>query len=105
MVVFQHLQVDKVGDSAYLPCSHGKPIHISKELVVLGLNGFELVEADDPGVISFRFGVRDFVEGVDEDVPTLILDKAEDSEICGIEIPHYSYFSQWLVAQETTPGL
>ena len=96
------LQVDKLGDSAYLPCLCDQPIYRSKELVVLGMNGIDIEETSNPSAISLRFGVRNFIEGVDQDVPTLILDQTIDNEVCGIEIPHYSHFSQWLVVQGTT---
>ena len=99
----QQLQLDEVGDSAYMCCSTVKLICISKELVVSGVKGIELEKVEKPGVISISFEVRDFLEGIDVDVPVLILDISEDSEVCGIEIPHYSHFSQWLVPQVTTP--
>ena len=93
----QTLQVDKVGDSAYMQCVTSKPICISKELVVSRVRGMELENAEQPTLISFSFDVRDFVDGVDTDVPVLILDIAADRDVCGIEIPHYSHFHQWLV--------
>lgn len=92
----QKLQVDEVGNSAYMRCSATNPIIISKELVVSGVKGIEL-DVDSPNAISLAFEVRGFVDGVDVDVPVIILDISEGREVYGIEIPHYSDFHHWLV--------
>ena len=94
----QILQVDEVGDSVYMYCPAVKPIAISKEYVVLGVKGIELGGVENPGVISLSFAVRNFAGVADVDLPVMISDVSDDGEVCGIEIPHFSHFSQWVSA-------
>ena len=92
----QKLQVDEVGNSAYMRCPVAGPIVISKELVVSGVKGIDLT-GDNPNALSLTFELRGFVDGVDMDVPVIILDISADREVYGIQIPHYSDFHHWLV--------
>ena len=91
------LNVDELGDSAYMTIAEDCLIHRSKEQVVDRVQGIDLAGIADSGTVSLSFGLRDFVDGKDEDAPILILDMSESHEVCGIEIPHYSHFNQWLV--------
>ena len=94
----QKLQVDEVGDSAYMHYPAAKPIAISKEFVVLRVKGVEPEGVENPGVISFSFEVRNFAGEADVDLPIMIFDVSDDGEVCGIEIPHYSHFNPWVSA-------
>ena len=91
------VEIDELADSAYIPLPIAKPIRISKELVILGMKGLELPGGANPDSITLSFQLRDFVDGQDIGLPVIILDMSADQDICGMEIPHFSDFHEWLV--------
>ena len=83
------IEIDSVADSAYWYCTVEKPISHSREVVVGPVENIKLSEGSGPESVAFTFGLRDFVEGM-ENVLVIILDISPDGALHGVQIPHFS---------------